>query len=82
MTATARDTFGALLDMFFLEQSLSAEDKAILDCALDGWPMGSLARQYGTTPRALHSRENQLARELRDFLKQRGINSSTDILDP
>jgi hypothetical protein len=81
MTATARETFDALLDEFYVEQSLSVQDKAILDYALDGWPMGSLARQYGTTPRSLHSREKQLARELRNFMLRRDITSSTDILD-
>jgi hypothetical protein len=43
--------------------------------------MGSLAKQYATTPRALHSREKQLARELRDFRVRRGLNCSNDILD-
>lgn len=71
MTTTARETFDSLSEDFYGEQSLSAQDVAILVHAPDGWPKGSLARQYGKTPRALHSREKQVAGALRDFLKQK-----------
>ena len=35
MTTCARETFDALLDEFYVEQSLTAQDKAILEHSLD-----------------------------------------------
>ena len=79
MTETARETFDVFLEQFYHEQSLSARDRAILDYALDGWPMGSLAKEFRTTPGILHSRKRQLVAQMREFFEQCGIYASADI---
>ena len=81
-TTTAHDTFDALLEDFYAEQYIAAQDRAIMEHALDGWPMGNLAKQYGTTAGALHRREKQLLAQMREFLERRGIYASTDLFEP
>ena len=81
MTTAARVRFEALLSGFFTDRSLSELDRAILDYTVDGWPMVNLAKQNITTRNVLHMRKKELMADLREYLKSRGISSSSDILD-
>jgi DNA-directed RNA polymerase specialized sigma24 family protein len=71
--------FDELLSAF--SASCEELDRAILQHSIDEWPMGKLAKQYGTTPAALHSREKELLARLREYLLARGISRSEDIID-
>jgi hypothetical protein len=79
-TIEGRARFECLLAEFCVTESLSELDEAILDHGVDEWPMGRLAKQYGSTPHALHSRKKQLFDQLYTFLSSRGIRSSSDVL--
>lgn len=73
--------FEDLLADFCAERSLSELDTAILNHALDGWPMTSLAKKHGTTANALHQHKRELFVQLREYLKRRGIQCSADFVD-
>jgi hypothetical protein len=81
LSATARDTFTALLTGFGVAQSISALDMAILEYATDGWPMKRLTAQYSTTASALHWRKRELFSQFREYLERGGITSSADVFD-
>jgi hypothetical protein len=70
-----------LLADFSTEKSLSELDQAILDHATDGWPLGQLAKQHGTTPNALNCRKKELFAQFREYLERRGICSSGDVFE-
>ena len=53
MIATARETLDAVLDEFYVEQSLSPQDKAILDYARDGWPLWGVSQDSTARPPVL-----------------------------
>lgn len=81
MILDARLQFDDLLSGFCEAESLCDLDKAIIDHAIDNWPMGSLAREHGKTATALHRREKELKLQFREYLKNRGYNSSSDVFD-
>lgn len=68
MTTGSALHFDDLLRDFSASQLLSELDKAVIEHAIDEWPMGSLAKQNGTTPNALHRREKQLMLAFRVYL--------------
>jgi hypothetical protein len=81
MILDSQSTFDDLLADFSARWSLSELDRAILDHAIDSWPMGRLAKEHGKTANALHRREKELKLQLREYLKDRGYNSSSDVFD-
>jgi hypothetical protein len=81
MILDTQSAFDHLLADFSARESLSELDRAILDHAIDSWPMGRLAREHGKTAATLHRREKELKLRFREYLKDRGYNSSSDVFD-
>jgi hypothetical protein len=70
----------SLLAAFGAEHSLSELDRAILEHAIDTWPLTGVARQFQTTVTALHRRRRVLLADFREYLERRGIFASTDLM--